>query len=255
VTRRYANPREVAVVRWLFLQSFNDCQIERITGIPRRTILDWRHRDVTWPWLRPIKQRTPSGGCPRCEGRGLDQRAYSYLLGLYLGDGYIARQPKGGYRLRIVCAERYPRLIEECKSAMAVVRGVERLPSPVRRVGCVEIQTSWNHWPCLFPQHGPGRKHERSIQLAPWQWGLVFGSPRELLRGLLHSDGCRVLNRVNGTTYPRYLFTNFSRDIRAIFTTTCDLLAIRWRRPKWNTISVARRQDVAFLDSFVGPKR
>ena len=27
----------------------------------------------------------------------------------------------------------------------------------------------WKHWPCLFPQHGPGRKHERPIVLEDWQ--------------------------------------------------------------------------------------
>ena len=31
--------------------------------------------------------------------------------------------------------------------------------------------------------------------------------PKEFLRGLIHSDGCRVLNRVNGKGYPRYFFT------------------------------------------------
>ena len=25
------------------------------------------------------------------------------------------------------------------------------------------------HWPCLFPQHGPGRKHTRKIELEQWQ--------------------------------------------------------------------------------------
>jgi hypothetical protein len=65
--------------------------------------------------------------------------------------------------------------------------------------------------PCLFPQHGPGRKHERRIELTPWQQELVDLDPRPLVRGLLHSDGCRVLNWVNGTPYPRYhFFSNVS---------------------------------------------
>jgi hypothetical protein len=29
------------------------------------------------------------------------------------------------------------------------------------------------HLSCLFPQHGPGKKHERPIELEPWQCGLV----------------------------------------------------------------------------------
>jgi hypothetical protein len=70
-----------------------------------------------------------------------------------------------------------------------------------------------SHWICLFPQHGPGRKHERKIELTGWQQDLVDLDPRPLLRGLLHSDGCRVLNWVKGTPYPRYHFSNVSPDI------------------------------------------
>ena len=60
----------------------------------------------------------------------------------------------------------------------------------------------------------PGKKHERRIELTRWQQELVDLDPRPLVRGLLHSDGCRVLNRVNGTPYPRYHFTNVSADMR-----------------------------------------
>ena len=35
--------------------------------------------------------------------------------------------------------------------------------------GCVNVQSNWQHWPCLIPQHGPGRKHERPIVLEDWQ--------------------------------------------------------------------------------------
>jgi len=45
-----------------------------------------------------------------------------------------------------------------------------------------------------------------------------------------------------------------SEDIRAIFCNTCDQLGIGWRQPKWKTISIARADSVAFMDSFIGPK-
>lgn len=32
--------------------------------------------------------------CPRCAGDVLDDRAYSYLLGLYLGDGRSSHTPR-----------------------------------------------------------------------------------------------------------------------------------------------------------------
>jgi hypothetical protein len=202
-----------------------------------------------------VRPQGSSGSlCPRCHDRLLDGRAYTYLLGLYLGDGCISRQSNGVYKLRIVCADSYPGLIEECRRAIATTKGNDRLPGLVQKIGCVEIYAGWNHWPCLFPQHGAGRKHERRIWLADWQRDIVHRHPERLLRGLLHSDGCRVLNRVNGTAYPRYMFTNHSADIRAIFCWACDLYGVRWRQMRWHTISVARRPDVERLDRVIGGK-
>jgi len=54
--------------------------------------------------------------------------------------------------------------------------------------------------------------------------------------------------------YPRYNFTNRSDDIRRIFCDACDLLGVEWRvMNRWD-ISVARRDSVARLDEFIGPK-
>jgi hypothetical protein len=72
---------------------------------------------------------------------------------------------------------------------------------------------------------------------------------------LIHSDGSRDLNWVNGKSYPRYQFSNNSSDIREIFTNTCDVLRIRWTQPYWKTISISRRRDVTRLDTFIGPKQ
>ena len=54
--------------------------------------------------------------------------------------------------------------------------------------------------------------------------------------------------------YPRYLFTNNSADILWLCGQTLDQLGVAWRFSKPNTISVARREAVARLDEFVGPK-
>ena len=83
-----------------------------------------------------------------------------------------------------------------------------------------------------------------------------------MIRGLIHSDGYRGLNwtekRVGGTvkryTYPRYQFSNESADIKRIFTDALDQLGIAWRVMNRRTISIARREAVAALDEFVGPK-
>ena len=241
---------EVEVVLELVQAGWNDCEIARETGIPRGTVRGWRIG------------RTPNfsrqlANCAVCSGNAeaLPFPACPYLLGLYLGDGCIAACPRNVYKLRIACAARYPELIRQCELAMAEV-----LPNKVGRIrktneGCWEVYSFSKHWPCLFPQHGPGRKHERKIELTPWQQELVDLDPRPLVRGLLHSDGCRVLNWVNGTAYPRYHFSNVSADIRAIFGWACDQLGIEWRPNNPWSLSVARRASVALLDEFVGPKR
>ena len=126
------------------------------------------------------------------------------------------------------------------------------------KTGCVGVQSYSMHWPCLFPQHGPGLKHRRVIQLADWQQAVVAAHPRALLRGLIHSDGCRSVNRVvvrgREYSYPRYFFSNESADILRICGQALDQVGAQWRYNRANSISVACRQSVALLDSFIGPK-
>ena len=102
---------------------------------------------------------------------------------------------------------------------------------------------------------GGDRSERRSaILFIRRQQALVDRWPAMLLRGLIQSDGCRVLNRVKGKDYPRYQFTNASEDIRRIFCDTCDAYGVRWRQSAYRTISVSRRPDVAKLDAVIGPK-
>ncbi|GAA0655901.1 hypothetical protein GCM10010193_02910 [Kitasatospora atroaurantiaca] len=122
------------------------------------------------------------------------------------------------------------------------------------------------HWPCLFPQHGAGPKHLRRISLMPWQQRIVAEHPWALLRGLIHSDGCRITNWTTRTVggqikryeYPRYFFTNTSADIVHIFTDTLDAVGVQWKvtqRPSRAVdVSVARRASVALMDEHIGPK-
>jgi hypothetical protein len=87
-----------------------------------------------------------------------------------------------------------------------------------------------------------------------WRWG-----KRRVARGLIHSDGTRHLNRIKHPKrtyeYPRYQFSNRSDDIRAIFCEHLDLLEIPWRRMNRWIVAVSRREGVARLDEFIGPKR
>ena len=102
------------------------------------------------------------------------------------------------------------------------------------------------------------------IKLTEWQQEIVDQLPRQFLRGLIHSDGCRVVNRFTVNlpkggpheyAYTRYFFTNLSIDIRSLFCASCDRLGISWTQSSYKNISVADRRSVEILDSFVGPKR
>jgi hypothetical protein len=237
----------------------NDCQIARATGIPRSTIRDWRRapkgrRETAW--------HPPCTVCgqPEHAFQALPRASYAYLLGMYLGDGSIARMPRT-WRLRIALDLAWPGIIEECESSMPAVFPNNRIlsyrPDPSSRHQVVSVYST--QLPCLFPQHGAGPKHRRPIKLADWQATLVQEQPEQFIRGLIQSDGCRFINRVRvggkAYAYPRYNFTNASEDIRTLFTSTCDLLGIEWRPMNARNISIARRGSVSKLDRFVGPKR
>lgn len=189
----------------------------------------------------------------------MTQRAYAYLLGLYLGDGCILRHPRV-HRLNIVLDAVYPVIVAEAVAAVSLVMPASKASArrhPRHRY--IEVNSYSKHWPCVFPQHGPGRKHERRIVLEPWQREICDRYPHRLLRGLIHSDGYRGMNTIrhpNRTyAYPRYQFCNHSDDVRAIFCEYCDRVGVQWRRMnRWN-ISVARRDSVALMDRFIGPKR
>jgi hypothetical protein len=191
---------------------------------------------------------------------GLTAWAYAYLLGQYLGDGCITRHPKDVFRLQIIACTAYPRLIEEVAAAMCLVMPASKVSrQPLDGEGCTLVNSYSKHWPHLFPQHGPGMKHTRPIALADWQREICDRYPARLIRGLIHSDGCRSINTIKHPKrtyrYPRYQFSNVSDDIRGIFCEYLDLLGIEWRRMNACNISVARRASVAELDRLVGPKR
>ncbi|WDZ84266.1 terminase gpP N-terminus-related DNA-binding protein [Micromonospora cathayae] len=247
------HPPEVrARARTLYLSGATVAEAARAVGLPYGTV---RH----WCVDRPVpRQQSTALRCFRCRP-GLEQpsapAAYAYLLGLYLGDGHLVTNTRIPV-LRIYCANAWPGLIDACETAMldVLAANVQR----VRDVGCVKVQSYGMHWPCLLPQHGPGKKHNRPIILADWQRRIVGAHPGDFVRGLIHSDGCRVANRVTtrgkAYVYPRYMFTNESADIMGLCQWALDLLDIPWRMNRRNSLSVARREAVAALDRHVGPK-
>jgi len=227
-------------------------RISAQTGVPVRTATDWlAGRLPHVPRTRP-----DVGGCPSCGHAGLEisnQGAYAYLLGLYLGDGCLSAHPRGVYKLRITLDAAYPGIVDDAEQAIRKATG-SRVGRWRKPKNSIEVYSYSKHWPCLFPQHGPGTKHRRAIELMPWQLEIVKLHPQSLLRGLVHSDGCRSDNTGrDGWRAPRYSFTNLSEDILAIFEWVCELLGLRWTAAP-DKVYVSRKADVARMDEFIGPK-
>lgn len=222
-------------------------RVSRMTGISRSTLRDWRDRP---------RERE----CPRCDGATLSAGHYAALLGYYLGDGCVSVQARYS-SLRISCDASYPGIVDDVVTTIKGVRPNGKVHL-VTAPGVTVVSANWKHWPCLFPQHGPGRKHERPIVLEDWQRSIVEVHPGPFLRGLFHSDGCRVRNwatrpvagEIKRYEYARWQFTNVSADIRELCSWALDLVGIPWRQSNWRTVSVSTRDGVAALDELIGLK-
>lgn len=236
-----------------------DRETAAICGVTVATVRRWRR--VYQRQGRPRGQQHTAVPCPRCTGTSPDPCAYAHLLGWYLGDGHIVRAQRDVYLLSIFNDTEYPALSREIATTMERVKPQGKVHERIYS-GCRVTSLGWKHWPCLFPQHGPGRKHERAIVLEPWQRSIVEQHPGRFVRGLFHSDGCRVTNRVTRVVagepkqyaYPRYFFANHSEDILQLCEWALDLLGVAHRRSNPRNVSVARRASVAVLDVVVGPK-
>lgn len=80
---------EFEAVLALIHKGRNDCVISRATAIPRSTVRDWRHGLAS----QTVRGPDASGGvCSASHNfSDLPTAPYSYLLGLYLGDGGASR--------------------------------------------------------------------------------------------------------------------------------------------------------------------
>jgi hypothetical protein len=241
-------------VRHLATRGLSSHAIADLTGVPVSTVVRWRSGATAAFGLTP----------PIAPWRPPDPWTYAYLLGLYLGDGHVLKGQGSRWFLRIYLDGLYPQIVEECRMSIVLTTvGLKAkvLFVPGSRVNVV--QCCWKRWTEAFPQHGPGRKHERPIVLAGWQQEIVDAHPEQFVRGLIHSDGCRTVNRfttklpsgrVAEYEYPRYFFSNLSEDIRRLFSEACEAIGVRWTQSNHRNISVSHRKSVAILEEVVGPK-
>ncbi|MEU6441043.1 helix-turn-helix domain-containing protein [Streptomyces sp. NPDC047046] len=248
----------------LLREGVPNAEVARRLSVPKGTIGYWKHMDRDKRGECPGRQSTSCRVC--APETPLDRPAYSYLLAMYLGDGHIIHPKQQRVpNLMVTLDDAWPGIQDECERAMRAVFP-HNSPCRVRKKGCHNIKVYSHHLTHLFPQHGPGKKHDRPIRLASWQQEIASAHPWEFLRGFIHSDGCRFTNWTTRIVagerkryeYPRYWFTNVSDDIRAMYTDTLDLLGLEWtecyRHGNPYNISVARKASVALMDAHIGPK-
>ena len=232
----------------LIASGIGDSAIARQIGVPRATVRDWRRQ----PQIRPrLVSTTPCSVIH--DFSNLPAAAYCHILGLYLGDGCVSRSRRV-WRLRITLDSKYPGIINRCREAIDTLMPNQHAAVLQHPKNCVEVSLCSKHWPCRLPQHGAGKKHTRTIRLEPWQEVLGKEATEDFIRGLIHSDGCRVVANDRGVRSIRYHFSNLSEDILGLFTSALDDLGIPWTRSTKKIVSVYRKAATARLDEFIGPK-
>lgn len=185
------------------------------------------------------------------------RRAYAYLFGQYLGDGCVATHPRGVGRLRIVCAHDWPLVRDRVVRSMQIVLP-RNVVGFVPKQGCVEVSMYSKRWFALLPAAWTGAEAPPLITLENSQRPIVLGDQvREFVCGLIHSDGCRNVNRVvvrgRSYEYPRYMFSNRSEDIHELFREALESCGVTTTRTGWQQ-TVAKRPNVELLDRWGADK-
>ena len=123
----------------------------------------------------------------------MDEAAYAYLLGVYLGDGWLSSHRGSQHRLRVALDAQYPLITFEVAQAMSVLADGHRVDRRLKATeACIVVGSYGAHRFELFPQHGPGPKHTRPIALERWQDECVDAFPELFVRGLFQTDRGRT---------------------------------------------------------------
>jgi hypothetical protein len=107
-----------------------------ICGVSVAAIRHWRRGSRRSGGRRNRDGDAPR--CPRCHDRALDESAYAYLLGLYLGDGHLTLGRKDVWALSITCCDDWPGLMAQARLTMSAVMPSSKVFA-VARTGCTEV--------------------------------------------------------------------------------------------------------------------
>jgi hypothetical protein len=174
----------------------------------------------------------------------------------------VSRRAPAPFAFRIALDAKYPTIIDDTAALLRRCFATNRVDVVTAGLkgDCVNVSLYSQHLACLFPQHGPGKKHQRVIALECWQWQQIVHAPWGFIRGCIRSDGSAFINRTGRYEYLSYDFSNRSREIVELFCRACDLVGVEQRftgsnsrRGVWDA-RINRRASVALMLEHVGLK-
>lgn len=201
----------------LFAENNNASQTASKLLIPRHTVRAWVAGGVTRDEDSKIATISP------LEFNLEQKKAYSYILGLYLGDGCISKTHKENvFRMRIILDTVYLTLNKYAiKNLQTIFPNNKVTITKVLNQNCVTLSVYSSLLPEVFPHTGLGMKHLRKIELTDWQKEIII--PKNIIQGLFHSDGSYYLTE---NRYDTFAFTNMSYDIKTIYDTYLNKLGV-----------------------------
>lgn len=242
----------------LHKKGINNVQISKITNIPRPTVVGWVNGKIN---VSKNKKNVEFDPEKYIKDNNLEKE-YSYILGLYLGDGYISKQSRT-FKMRICLDIKYDNLnlfaIQKLSTLFPNNKPhVLKLKNKITNLfNQIILSIHNNNLNLLFPQYGVGKKHLREIKLTKWQTDII--DYKYLLLGFFHSDGCYYYNKTSKSF--SYSFTNFSTDIINIYKQCCEKNNLSFFVTKANAkngikyqVVVGRKKDVEIFNNIFGTK-
>lgn len=252
----YKNIKKYQQVLQLWETNKNKSKIAQITKLDRGTVRKIINNYGTVAQLEeaiglsPIKYEF--------ESHQSYKKSYAYILGIYLGDGYINKTLRT-WKLRIFQDKKYINVVKEIEENLKIIFPYNRTNKISHGKNCYEIYIYNNNIIELFPQHDKGKKYKRKIKLETWQEEIINEFPFLFIKGLIHSDGCSYISKSNKKEYLNYGFCNKSFDIINLLINSLNKVNISYnlyfnKNKEIYRLSIVKRKSVNFLYKKIGIK-
>lgn len=252
-------PDKIDEVKRLFENGNNKSEIHRITGIPRSTVTNWIHPTYIRKTDFPRNSYTPITNFDEHFNTPEKRAAYSFILAVYLCDGWINQKSRIP-RILLINDAKYSKNIEEWRENLAIIfpnniiNVKKRTKSNSVDVSCYSKQLNE-----IFPQSGKGPKHDRKMVLMDWQETIIQEYPEKFIRGCIQSDGCIYHQKVGNYAYKRYNFINKSEDVIDFFLRALNFKGIKKEKyfQKNRGLFVVqnfKKDDLSILENIISNK-